>query len=95
MERGATGPLGRGRLSDVLLRAPHRGRPQGFRHAGGGVAEAAAPNEAGRAVHPQGLGRPAALGRPQEAGFVQGHGEPPRPHPPRGPRVRRSVTFAL
>lgn len=68
--------LGRGLLSDVLLRAPHRGRPQGDGHAGGGVAAAAAPDEAGCAVHPQGLRRPAAPGRPQEAGLVQGHGEP-------------------
>ena len=94
-DQAATGTLGRGRLSDVLLRTPHRGRPQGDGQAGGGVAAAAAPDEAGRAVHPQGLGRPAALGRPQEAGLVQGHGEPPRPRPPRGPRARRPVTIAL
>lgn len=73
---GAARPPVRGRLSDVLLRAPHRRRPQGDRYAGGGVAAAAAPDEAGRAVHPQGLGRPIAPGRPQEAGLVQGHGEP-------------------
>lgn len=73
---GAARTRVRGSLSDVLLRAPHRGRPQGDRHAGGGVAAAAAPDEASRAVHPQGLGRPTAPGRPQEAGLVQGHGEP-------------------
>lgn len=72
-ERGATGTLGRGRLSDVLLRAPHRGWPQGDGHEGGGVSAAAAPNEAGGAVHSQGLCRPATLGRSQEAGLFQGH----------------------
>lgn len=68
--RRGPGTPGRERLCDVLLRAAHRGQPQGDRHA------AAAPNEASRAVHPQGLSRPAAPGRPQEAGLVQGHGEP-------------------
>lgn len=88
--RRVPGTPGRERLCDVLLRAAHRGQPQGDRHA------AAAPNEASCAVHPQGLGRPAAPGRPQEAGLVQGHGEPrgrPLLGAPRG--ALRAAPFAL
>lgn len=65
-EHQAGGPAGGGR---------RRGQGPGGRASGPSPAEPAAPAQTGHPVPAQGLGRPAAPGRPQEARHLQGLGE--------------------
>ena len=73
-EHQAGGPTGGGR---------RRGQGPGGRASGPSPAEPAAPAQTGHPVPAQGLSRPAAPGRPQEARHLQGLGEatlsPPLP----------------